>query len=128
MDQIGEGSYGVVFKCCVRGDPARAPLAVKCVHPRTEAGTKGVVTSMASLRSRVVKSDWLDSVCYRPVLRGREVKLLKELCHHPNIVKLRDVFLSWEEQSMHIVYEYGATAGDVAFASLFRAMLYSLLS
>jgi serine/threonine protein kinase len=42
---------------------------------------------------------------------AREVKLLKELCHHPNIVKLKDVFLSWEEQSMHIVYEYGTMVG-----------------
>ena len=41
------------------------------------------------------------------VCAAREVKLLKELCHHPNIVRLQDVFLSWEEQSMHLVYEYG---------------------
>lgn len=97
-----------MFRCTAKGEASGKTYAVKRVHPRTEAGTQRLVTSMASLRW-VRLGTFLQGAGH--FLLCREVKLLKELRHHPNIIELIDVYLSWEESgnhTMHIVFEYGA--------------------
>ena len=69
---------------------------MKIMKPRDELGTHGLVTSIAALR---------------------EIKLLRELCAHPYIVNLEDVFLNWKESTMHLVYELGAFCFCFCFCS-----------
>jgi serine/threonine protein kinase len=35
------------------------------------------------------------------------MKLLRELRHHPNVVRLYEVYMSWHDRTMHLVFELG---------------------
>ena len=113
--RIGKGSYGEVFKATANGNT----YAVKRFKPLRSGD--GVV-ELASLQNL------------------REIKLLKELAH-PNVIKLVDQFLNWDEQSLSIVYEFAeldmsrlirfgapASAPEAALPDhLIRSLMHQLL-
>jgi len=76
MDKLGEGTYGVVYKC--RDIQTNAIVALKKI--------------------RLEKED--DGV---PSTAIREISLLKGL-KHPNIVELKEIIYSQEQ--LYLVFEY----------------------
>ncbi|KRX68100.1 Cyclin-dependent kinase 1, partial [Trichinella sp. T9] len=76
LEKIGEGTYGVVYKACLRD--SNEMVALKKIRLENEA----------------------DGV---PSTAIREISMLKE-ARHPNVVKLHDVIL--ENARLYLVFEY----------------------
>lgn len=76
LDKVGEGTYGVVYKC--------------------EDNTTGQLVAI----KRIALEPDEEGV---PSTAIREISLLKELCH-PNVVRLLDVVC--QEKRLHLVFEY----------------------
>ncbi|EZG78389.1 cyclin-dependent serine/threonine protein kinase [Gregarina niphandrodes] len=76
LEKIGEGTYGVVYKA---QDPSGVLYALKKIRLENEIG--GI-----------------------PSTAIREIALLKELQHHPNIVRLHDVLHT--DRRLFLVFEY----------------------
>lgn len=78
VGRIGEGTYGIVYKAVERA--SGTPVALKRV--RMDGERDGL-----------------------PITSLREIKILKSL-EHPNIVKLLDVVVDEDPQSVFLVFEY----------------------
>ena len=78
-EMIGEGTYGVVF--FARDKKTEEKVAIK-------------------------KMKVLDNQDGFPITSLREVKILKMLGNHPNIVKLREVVVGLKSESVFLVFEH----------------------
>ncbi len=81
IQQIGEGTYGIVYKGYMKDGPA---------------GTSGELIALKQIRL----ADEDEGV---PSTAIREISLLKELSH-PNVVTLKDVI--YAENRLYLVFEY----------------------
>jgi serine/threonine protein kinase len=83
----------------------------RCVSGGRGCGCAGVWVCGCALRWASQCGDAAVCVAVRmPALLcccGREMKLLRELRHHPNVVRLYEVYMSWHDRTMHLVFELG---------------------
>lgn len=91
LDMVGEGTYGVVFQG----------------KDRTSSQTYAIK------KMRV-----LDQSDGFPITSLREIKILKKLSNHPNIVNLCDVVVDEKKDSIFLIFEYC----DIDMAKLVEQM------
>jgi hypothetical protein len=116
MCEVGEGTYGVVYKAELRAQPGPTTVAATtaAVPPSKRAKAASAAAAAAAAASSSLSSVGKVAIKkFRATKDGegisltacREIGLLKEL-NHENVLRLLEVILNPREKSLFLVFDY----------------------